>query len=384
MAGEDPDAVDLGQMPRTHRRRREKKLMTMEEVNEKFPLIKYKTWRSTQAEKGLPTAGGINTDPTSRPASVRNVPLEPTDAGKHEELAATRTVSTSADVTESTDAHGIPEEVKTTDAQPSSPRPKTAASSAPETPVQKVTTNEEDEDDHIQTAVPAEQLPDPGDTCAICIDTLEDDDDVRGLSCGHAFHASCVDPWLTSRRACCPLCKADYYVPKPRPEAQDGQPGAGQPGIAPPQFAFMGRDRRPTMVLPGRFMSIVYDERDRYGFPRVVREETPAQRRRRERREQRQRERSGQTEQTTEATTVPPATEIQEAPQQSWRSRLRMPRIGGFNRGSGAHTLVASEGMMPPNNSRDGQSQAPEVVGLGGSTVTPAQLEAGQQQSTRT
>jgi hypothetical protein len=43
---------------------------------------------------------------------------------------------------------------------------------------------------------------------------------VRGLTCGHAFHASCVDPWLTGRRACCPLCKADYYVPKPRPEGE--------------------------------------------------------------------------------------------------------------------------------------------------------------------
>jgi hypothetical protein len=86
----------------------------------------------------------------------------------------------------------------------------------------------DDEDDPIRTAAAPEMLAEPGDTCAICLDTLEDDDDVRGLTCGHAFHASCVDPWLTSRRACCPLCKADYYVPKPRPEGEVEQAAGGR------------------------------------------------------------------------------------------------------------------------------------------------------------
>ena len=87
----------------------------------------------------------------------------------------------------------------------------------------------EDEDDPIRMATAPELLAEPGDTCAICLDTLEDDDDVRGLKCGHAFNASCVDPWLTSRRASCPLCKADYYVPKPRPEGEAAdQTGSGR------------------------------------------------------------------------------------------------------------------------------------------------------------
>lgn len=387
MAGEDPDAVDLGQMPRQHRRRREKKLMTMDEVNEKFPLTKYKTWRSTQAEKGLPTAGGITTDSTSRPASIRGVQRESKDEPKHSELATSQTTSTAAEELQAKEEHGKPEVVSGSDAQPSSPRPKTAASSTPDTPVQKVTSNdgEEEDDDHIQTAVPAEQLPDPGDTCAICIDTLEDDDDIRGLLCGHAFHASCVDPWLTSRRACCPLCKADYYVPKPRPEGQqDGQNSAGQSPLTSPQFAFIGgRERRPTMVLPGRFMSIVYDERDRYGFPRVVRDETPGEQRRRLRREQRQREREGQQQQDGDATQMEGSQERSEPPR-GWRSRLRMPRLGGWaGGGSGsANTLVASEGMMPSNEARNGQSQAPEVSNAAATEapVTPAHLEAGRQQ----
>lgn len=389
MAGEDPDAVDLGQVPRQHRRRREKKLMTMDEVNEKFPLTKYKTWRSNQAEKGLPTAGGIASDSTSRPASIRDVSRESGDESKHEELATTNTVTTTPTTEEPTpkEEHGKPEEVGTsTEAQPSSPRPKTAASSAPNTPIQKVTSNDndEDEDDHIQTAVPAEQLPEAGDTCAICIDTLEDDDDVRGLLCGHAFHASCVDPWLTSRRACCPLCKADYYVPKPRPEGQpDGQNPNGQSPLTSPQFAFMGgRERRPTMVLPGRFMSIVYDERDRYGFPRVVREESPTEHRRRMRREQRQRSR-GELSQGGDPSQADGTPEMHEEQPQGWRSRLRMPRFGrrGGNSGGGSNTLVASEGMMPPNETRDEQSGAPEVSDAvqQSESVTPAQLEAGQQ-----
>jgi hypothetical protein len=53
------------------------------------------------------------------------------------------------------------------------------------------------------------------DTCAICLEAMEDEEKVRVLTCGHSFHADCLDPWLTTRRAYCPLCKFDFYVPKP-------------------------------------------------------------------------------------------------------------------------------------------------------------------------
>ncbi|EGV62231.1 hypothetical protein PSN45_000951 [Yamadazyma tenuis] len=48
-------------------------------------------------------------------------------------------------------------------------------------------------------------------SCAICLEMIESHDIVRGLLCGHVFHADCLDPWLTKRWACCPMCKRDYY-----------------------------------------------------------------------------------------------------------------------------------------------------------------------------
>ncbi|KAG7194679.1 uncharacterized protein KQ657_004356 [Scheffersomyces spartinae] len=48
-------------------------------------------------------------------------------------------------------------------------------------------------------------------SCAICLELYDDDDEVRGLICGHVFHSDCLDPWLTKRRACCPMCKRDYF-----------------------------------------------------------------------------------------------------------------------------------------------------------------------------
>ncbi|KXL41340.1 MAG: hypothetical protein FE78DRAFT_129179, partial [Acidomyces sp. 'richmondensis'] len=189
MFNENGDPIDLMQMQRPHRRRREKKLMSMEEINERFPLTKYKTWRATREAEGLPAAGGV-TAPPSRAASVVD------EAG----TIGTKDGRASADT------------------------------ARPRTNVQRSDSvgTDDDEDDPIRTAAPPEMLAAPGDACAICLDTLEDDDDVRGLTCGHAFHAACVDPWMTSRRACCPLCKADYYVPKPRPDDDPMSPTIGR------------------------------------------------------------------------------------------------------------------------------------------------------------
>jgi hypothetical protein len=203
----------------------------------------------------------------------------------------------------------------------------------------------DDEDDPIRTATAPELLAEPGDTCAICLDTLEDDDDVRGLTCGHAFHASCVDPWLTSRRACCPLCKADYYVPKPRPEGEAAdqtatgrRPGMGLRSPSSPQAIWTGSRNglfRSRVVVIGNSPATQPTQRaDRFG--RLSRPSRQAR------------------------STIGDAAQQSEATESSgWTSRLRMNRTQGptfsswFGRGRNEPQL-------------DGTTQP-----------TPGQLEAG-------
>lgn len=242
---ETGEPIDLVAMPRPHRRRREKKLMTMDEVNERFPLMKYKVWRSSRANEGLPTEGGI-TAPNSRPQSLKDetgalattverstTPISPTTTEQERKDQPLSKDSTGPQVESIETASRSPEGKPSAEA-PSTKQDRNADSVEEKWEHAVVQTNDIDEDDdegdQIRKAVPAEMLPNPGDSCAICLDTIEDDDDVRGLTCGHAFHASCVDPWLTSRRACCPLCKADYYVPKPRAPATEGGSSSDRPG----------------------------------------------------------------------------------------------------------------------------------------------------------
>ena len=200
------------------RRRREKKLMSMDEVNERFPLMKYKAWMTTRAEEGLPTAGGVAVPSDSKATSLRTV-----EAVAARITADAQSPKTPAGAKESMDEPtGTPEAAESPKNQTSqgeenareskSPKPKVepkvesktakhdeGASSIALTQTNDSYANQDDidDDDQIQMSVPTEMLEHPGDSCAICIETLEDDDDVRGLTCGHAFHASCLDPWLT-------------------------------------------------------------------------------------------------------------------------------------------------------------------------------------------
>lgn len=316
---EAAERFDLGPMQRT-RRRREKKLMSMDEVNDRFPLTRYKIWRSTREHEGLPSSGGISA-PLSRSNSVRHndalkrVSTEDTPAVGAPEIArvddapATPDPSTEArdfaqgSTSASTDRDvasgeiGVRKSVdsrraSTENSKGSSPESATAdivesqpkAAQQPEKASVRIDekTNDEEEDP-INTAVPAEYFAQPGDACAICIEGLEDDDEVRGLACGHAFHASCIDPWLTSRRACCPLCKADYYVPKPRPEGdganQDGAEQAETNSLPQPPAAvwrgFRSRNAQRSGAQTGSPLARFWI-RDRTRQPRNHRDEVPA------------------------------------------------------------------------------------------------------------
>ncbi|TCD62345.1 hypothetical protein EIP91_007043 [Steccherinum ochraceum] len=46
------------------------------------------------------------------------------------------------------------------------------------------------------------------DRCLICLDDYEPDNDVRVMSCRHAFHKECVDKWLQVGRNNCPACRS--------------------------------------------------------------------------------------------------------------------------------------------------------------------------------
>jgi hypothetical protein len=46
--------------------------------------------------------------------------------------------------------------------------------------------------------------PDPQD-CSICVEPYHEGETLRQLPCGHDFHRSCIDPWLTKRSGNCPM-----------------------------------------------------------------------------------------------------------------------------------------------------------------------------------
>ncbi|PNY24536.1 E3 ubiquitin-protein ligase RNF13 [Tolypocladium capitatum] len=264
MANEEGEPITLDTVQRPHRRRREKKLMSMDEVNDKFPMMKYKSWVSERAREGLPTAGGVSVA-ASRANSIRDADAivpgtsakdrqsidEPREPAATADPAAAATAATAdptpaaaaatidptpaAAAAAQTDTEADAEKTKPDPEDPADAGQTSHAQESTPPALQRVPSDEDadDDEDHIDAALPPECLGAPADSCAICIDALEDDDDVRGLTCGHAFHAVCVDPWLTSRRACCPLCKADYYTPKPRPNPEGDANAANSTSLAP-------------------------------------------------------------------------------------------------------------------------------------------------------
>ncbi|KAK0475748.1 hypothetical protein IW261DRAFT_1492680 [Armillaria novae-zelandiae] len=53
------------------------------------------------------------------------------------------------------------------------------------------------------------------DRCLICLDDYEPEDDVRVMTCRHAFHQKCVDTWLQTGKNNCPACRGTPRHPQP-------------------------------------------------------------------------------------------------------------------------------------------------------------------------
>jgi hypothetical protein len=220
---------------RSGRRRREKKLMTMDDVNAQFPLQSYKAWRANRERAGLSTEGGMQAvDPETAQVARQEM--------QQEKAILTTDEMTDVELPTGAQLASEQQQLETSKARKSMQRGDTYAGDtiyevgSSQIPTGAASSNDK-ADKHIDvdeadiaeagiagTSTQADSVspaPGPaaaeivaGDTCAICIDTLEDDDDIRGLTCGHAFHAACVDQWLTTRRAICPLCKKDFWVRK--------------------------------------------------------------------------------------------------------------------------------------------------------------------------
>ena len=58
----------------------------------------------------------------------------------------------------------------------------------------------------------AHQNGDSSSMCAICLDQYCSGDKLRELPCSHRFHRNCIDEWLLSQTALCPLCKSSAHT----------------------------------------------------------------------------------------------------------------------------------------------------------------------------
>mmetsp|Transcript_30893 Transcript_30893/g.49984 ORF Transcript_30893/g.49984 Transcript_30893/m.49984 type:complete len:241 (+) Transcript_30893:164-886(+) len=57
-------------------------------------------------------------------------------------------------------------------------------------------------------AKPSETQDSDDNTCSICINDYQVNEELRALPCAHVFHRDCIDPWLKGKPTC-PLCKLD-------------------------------------------------------------------------------------------------------------------------------------------------------------------------------
>lgn len=212
-----PDAFDA---IRAHRRRRrrylKKRRLTEEEVNHLFPVRTYQNWLD----------GGAEMDAQNR-AIVAQLKEE-----NDEDIQNDEALQQAVDPSENNEENNT------------------------NSTIHEATSSSSSDQNHkeidLSNPFQAEMHFDSG-TCAICIDTFESEDPVRGLICGHVFHQECLDPWLTKRKACCPMCKRDYYmknsVSGENEDATNGDDGADNNSVMIPDVTYTTVTERVTEIL---------------------------------------------------------------------------------------------------------------------------------------
>ncbi|PWA67513.1 Zinc finger, RING/FYVE/PHD-type [Artemisia annua] len=50
--------------------------------------------------------------------------------------------------------------------------------------------------------------------CAVCLSTIEEDDEIQVLRCKHLFHRKCLDRCVEYQHTTCPLCRDYLAVPR--------------------------------------------------------------------------------------------------------------------------------------------------------------------------
>ncbi|GKY98395.1 hypothetical protein MPSEU_000797000 [Mayamaea pseudoterrestris] len=84
--------------------------------------------------------------------------------------------------------------------------------------------------------------------CSICIDDFELNETLLILPrCQHAFHRSCIHPWLTERQGCCPLCKTNVFEQQQeRASAREDEAATAARSELPMDLSGRSNDRRGT------------------------------------------------------------------------------------------------------------------------------------------
>jgi len=169
---------------------RETKLLTLDQVDELFPALKYATWKTKQ-KKGAASLGGeiVKCSIPSSTDHNSNLKSQTINLKRCDSFPETHVFDTSDSCENATI-------VGNTQTPNSTALP----------PVRPITVSPREDTDH--PTPPLQNISERfNDNCTICSQLLEDNDLVRGLQCGHCYHQSCIDAWLTNRRSECPLCK---------------------------------------------------------------------------------------------------------------------------------------------------------------------------------